>query len=82
MVPPAGVGRFIDKLSRLGLAIVPVGAHEEDGALCLNFGTPYLLDAPLTVDRRERDREVASTVMQHIAELLPPHLRSFAETRT
>jgi len=82
MMPPAGVGRFIDKLARLGLAIVPVGAYEEGGALCLNFGRPYLLGARAEEDRDMRDGQVGHIVMQHIAERLPSHLRSFAETRT
>ena len=76
LMPPAGVGRFIDKLARLGLAIVPVGAYEEGGALCLNFGASYDLDAGAREERHARDRDVARTVMQHIAECLPPRLRS------
>jgi len=81
-MPPPGVGRFIEKLAQLGLAILPVGAYEEDGALCLNFGTPYVLEAFASADRHARDREVARTVMQHIAECLPPQMRSFADAPT
>jgi hypothetical protein len=82
MVPPAGVGRFIEKLAHLNLAILPVGAYEGDGALCLQFGSPYLLQAGTSLDRHARDREVGLIVMQRIAECLPPHLRIFAQTRT
>ncbi len=80
MTPPAGVGRFIEKLAQLGLAIIPVGAYEDEAALCLHFGKPYLLEAAAADDRHARDREVARTVMRHIAECLPAHLRSFADT--
>jgi len=79
MMPPPGVGRFIEKLAQLGLAILPVGVYEEDGVLCLNFGKPYVLEAFTSADRHARDREVARTVMQHIAECLPPQMRSFAD---
>jgi hypothetical protein len=79
MMPPPGVGRFIEKLAQLGLAILPVGACEEDGVLCLNFGKPYVLEAFTSSDRHARDREVARTVMQHIAECLPPQMRNFAD---
>ncbi len=76
-MPPAGVGRFIEKLTHLNLAVLPVGAYEEEETLCLHFGKPYRLEVPSTDDRHARDREVALIVMQHIAGCLPPHLRSF-----
>jgi hypothetical protein len=79
MMPPAGVGRFIEKLAHLGLANLPVGTFEDEATLCLHFGQPYLLQAAAAGDRHARDREVARIVMQHIGECLPPHLRSFAD---
>jgi hypothetical protein len=79
MTPPAGVGRFIEKLAQLNLALLPVGAYEEDGALCLTFGAPYKLQTRTSVDRHARDREVGLLVMQRIAECLPPRFRSFAD---
>ncbi len=79
MMPPAGVGRFIEKLAQLGLAILPVGAFEDGDTLCLHFGKPYRLEAPASDDRHARDRAVAHIVMQHIADCLPPHLRNIAD---
>ncbi len=81
-VPPPGVGRFIEKLARLGLAVLPVGTYEDEQALCLHFGHPYLLEVFASEDRHARDREVAHTVMQHIAECLPPSLRSITDVHT
>jgi hypothetical protein len=81
-MPPPGVGRFIEKLAQLGLAILPVGTFEDERALCLSFGKPYLLETSTANERHARDREVARIVMQHIAECLPPSLRSITDVHT
>jgi len=75
MRPPAGVGRFVAHLARQGLTILPVGIFEEEGALCLRFGSPYSLPADLPRNPEAREREVAARVVEAIAECLPPALR-------
>ncbi|MDH7486765.1 MAG: hypothetical protein QHJ81_10880 [Anaerolineae bacterium] len=74
MLPPPGVGRFIAHLARQGLTILPVGLFEEEGALCLRFGSPYSLPADLPRSPEARDREVAVRVVEAIAGCLPPAL--------
>jgi hypothetical protein len=81
MMPPPGVGRFIERLARQGLAIVPIAGYEEGDALCLRFGEPYSLPRRLPAERQALDREVAGIVIRAIAEYLPEHLRVFAETQ-
>lgn len=73
--PPMGVGRFVLHLARRGLALVPVGSFEADGALCLRFGKPYRLAVPPSLSARERDRQASQVIMRHIAQQLPAHLR-------
>jgi hypothetical protein len=79
--PPPGSGRFVLALAGLGLRIAPVGAYEQDGALCLSFGPAYALDVPAGRPG-ERDRRASRIVMQQIARQLPVRLRgAFAEGR-
>jgi hypothetical protein len=73
--PPAGAGRFISLLAGPGSRIVPVGAYEEDGQLCLNFGEAYILRAPDGLSVDEKDHAVAAIVMRAIARQLPLRLR-------
>jgi hypothetical protein len=73
--PPAGSGRFLLHLARLGLDVVPLGGFEEEGAFCLRFGPPYRLQVPAHLAVGGRDREARRIAMAHIAEQLPAHLR-------
>ena len=73
--PAEGTGRLILHLAGLGFGVVPVGAYEENGRLCLRFG-PTCRPAPAPgLSGRELDRAAAQMVMRAIAALLPPPLR-------
>ncbi len=74
-MPPSGAGRFCLLLAAAGLSFVPVGVYEADGALTLNFGAAYELQAPAVKSADEKDRLAAHAVMSHIAPLLPAELR-------
>jgi 1-acyl-sn-glycerol-3-phosphate acyltransferase len=73
--PPAGAGRFMALLAARGMRILPVGAWEQQGALCVRFGPTYALKLPVGLSPKEKDRLAAKTVMTHIAELVPQRLR-------
>jgi len=73
--PPVGAGRFVLHLAQRGLALLPVGSFEREGALCLRFGAPYRLAVPSGLSAAERDRQASETIMHHIAQQLPAHLR-------
>jgi len=73
--PPSGAGRFISLLESRGLALIPVGVFERDGCLWAGFGPAYRLAVSKGASAEERDQAVAKQVMQHIAPLLPIHLR-------
>jgi hypothetical protein len=73
--PPPGAGRFIYHLSAAGLAIFPVGVYEEGVGLCLRFGPAFSLQSMPDLPASERDRFISRVVMEHIAALLPRHLR-------
>jgi hypothetical protein len=73
--PPSGAGRFMLQLAGKGLKVIPVGVWEQDGSLCVNFGSAYMLAVPDDIPSDEKDREAAKTVMENIALLLPAHLR-------
>jgi len=74
-MPASGAGRFALLLAALHLKFEPVGVYESDGRLCLNFGRAYNLDVERNGSSDEKDRCAARTLMEHIAILLPPHLR-------
>jgi hypothetical protein len=73
--PPPGLGRFVQRLSHLGLPILPIGLWEQEGRLCLRFGPLYCLPTVTGKTAEARDLEVSSLVMRKIAELLPEELR-------
>lgn len=73
-IPPPGAGRFIFHLSKLGLNILPVGAHESGEGFYLRFGPPYTLDVPNDLPSSQSDQLVSRIVMDKIAKLLPSHL--------
>ena len=73
--PPSGVGRFMLRLTNLGMSILPVGAFEANRRFCLRFGPVYRLEIPVDLSAPERDRLASDIVMSHIADLLPANLR-------
>jgi hypothetical protein len=73
--PASGVGRFGLLLSKAGLRFYPVGAYEEDGCFQICFGEPYGLDVEKHVPPDEKDAQASQIIMEHIARLVPLHLR-------
>ena len=73
--PASGAGRFILHLAGLGFKLLPVGAYEQDGEFCLNFGRAYSLPLPPARSADEKDRAAVAIVMQAIAARLPERLR-------
>lgn len=73
--PPSGVGRFGLLLSRAGLRFCPVGAYEADGIFHIHFGESYELKVSTQLSPDERDAQASQVIMEHIAGLLPLHLR-------
>ena len=65
---PAGVGKFILYLNRMGLRILPAGITEEHGQLFVRFGEPY--DLALADDDGGVDAQVRAMVKEEIRELL------------
>jgi hypothetical protein len=72
---PPGVGRFIFLLTKYCPQILPAGIWTENDRINLKFGSPYCLNIPEGLSAVERDDLVGKTIMHHIAELLPDHLR-------
>jgi hypothetical protein len=73
--PPSSAGRFLSLITAKGLAVLPVGGWEQDGALCVRFGPGYTLSIPPGLSADEKDRAASQAVMKAIAALLPQHLR-------
>jgi hypothetical protein len=69
--PYPGVGRLMGLLGRMGLAFQPVGIYEEEGALCLHFGQPYMLEPEFRATTHDCDMQTATRVMQAISACLP-----------
>ena len=65
---PAGAGKFILYLNRMGLRILPVGITEEHGQLLVRFGEPY--DLVLAHDEGDVDAQARAIVREQIRELL------------
>ncbi len=73
--PAPGAGRMMLHLGRLGLVICPVGAYEEQGAVCLRFGPHYRLEVGEHLSNGEQDTAASRMVMERIAALVPEKLR-------
>ena len=73
--PATGVGRFGLLLAKAGLMFSPVAAYEADGAFQLHFGEQYELRVRGKLAAEEKDDQATRTIMEHIACLLPLHLR-------
>jgi hypothetical protein len=67
---PIGVGRLMLHLTELGLTVLPVGAYEKEGRLCLNFGQVYHLEPPQMSSAKARDAWARQVVRTRIEELL------------
>jgi hypothetical protein len=77
-VPPPGIGRFIQQLSKHRERITPVGVYEDsskDAGLCFNFGPGFGLEIPPDLHQGDRDRCFSTQVMTAIARQLPHSLR-------
>jgi hypothetical protein len=74
-MPAPGAGRFSLLLAGLGAAFVPVGAYEEGGRFCLDFGPAYRLEVPAGLSPVEKDRAAAETIVKNIVHLLPVRWR-------
>jgi hypothetical protein len=73
--PASGAGRFIFLLAEQGFQILPLGVYEENGELCLSFGTVYCLPALSGLAPDKKDHAVSQIVMSAIAAQLPSRLR-------
>jgi len=73
--PPSGVGRLIAHLHQLGLALIPVGIHEQEGQIQVRFGPPAPLELPVGLPSAEFDRAISRQVMGAIARQLPEAMR-------
>lgn len=73
--PASGVGRFGLLLSKAGLQFIPVGAYEVDGVFQIHFGESYELSLAPNLAPDEKDHQASQIMMEHIARLLPAHLR-------
>jgi len=65
---PAGAGKFILYLNRMGLRILPVGITEEHGQLLVRFGEPY--DLVLAHDEGDVDAQARAMVREQISRLI------------
>jgi hypothetical protein len=73
--PASGVGRFGLLLARAGLSFLPVGAYEVGGRFQVCFGERYMLRVEDASSADEKDQRAIRVIMEHIARLVPPHLR-------
>lgn len=65
---PAGVGKFILYLNRMGLRILPAGITEDHGQLSVRFGEPY--DLALSDAEGDIDEQARAIVRERIGRLL------------
>ena len=73
--PAAGFGRFALLLAKAGMRFIPVGGYEANGIFHLHFGKEYQLQDPGDLPAKEKDEWAMQIVMEHIACVLPIHLR-------
>lgn len=75
VAPPPGTGRFLLRLARMGLPVVPAGVYEDvPGRLAVHFGFPVALVPPAILTPAKLDAWAAERVMSALAGLLPPAL--------
>ncbi len=74
--PPPGAGKLVAFLANEGLAVIPAGIFERNGALHIHFGSPIELPAGLPVRSHAFDTQVARQMMSAIARCLPVELHS------
>jgi hypothetical protein len=71
--PPTGAGRFLGRLFRRGLNLIPIGIFEQEQSLVLSIGNlvePNVEDKPAN-----EDDHFSELTMRAIATCLPPSLR-------
>lgn len=68
-----GSGAFIHRVNSLGVRLLPVGVHDDEGALVIRFGAPFLLP-PQPPAGEEADDWARREVMASIGRLLPEPL--------
>ncbi len=67
---PAGAGKFILRLNRMKLPILPAAMAEKDGCLTVTFGQMFDLPAGIEVPRAQVDERVRLLVRERMVELL------------
>ncbi len=73
--PPKGAGLFILALTHDSIPCLPVGIFEdEDAALTVEFGKPFVLHADRRQSRADQDRHASCTVMVQVGKLLPERM--------
>jgi hypothetical protein len=73
--PPSGAGLFMHLLSHNKIPFLPAANFEDDDqVLTVNFGTPFMLNVPRTLERAQRDYEASRQVMVEIGKLLPERM--------
>jgi len=75
IVPPPGAGRFLLRLCRTGMTILPAGVCAEGGVYHVHFGATFSLETRQDLASEARDEWASRRVMRAIAELLPLRLR-------
>ncbi len=74
-LPPPGAGLFLLMLTHETIPCLPLGIYEDENlALTVKFGVPFLLCIPRQLERAERDRQAARAVMVEIGRLLPERM--------
>jgi 1-acyl-sn-glycerol-3-phosphate acyltransferase len=69
-----GSGAFLHMVSSMGVPLLPVGVHEENGSLVVSFGEPFSLEAFPGDKQRDLDGWARKRVMAAIGRLLPRDL--------
>jgi hypothetical protein len=73
--PLPGAGLFLLLLTHDRIPILPAGIFEDDDhALTVRFGAPFLLCVPRDLPRGERDAQATCQVMTAIGKLLPERM--------
>lgn len=74
-LPPPGTGLFLLMLTHDAIPCLPLGIYEdENSALTVKFGAPFLLHVPRQLEREERDQQAMRMVMAEIGKLLPERM--------
>jgi hypothetical protein len=69
--PPPGNGRFLQRLAKGVVPLLPVAAWEDGSALTVRFGEPFQLSPADGLSHEEQDRLARDQVMIAIGALMP-----------